>query len=124
MCGRYVARWSKEAFEQTFNVQPPLFESYNIAPTRYAPIVWQAQGQRETLEARWGLIPKWVDKPADFKANMFNARSETLADKASFKRPFRKQRCLVPASGFYEWVRRAKSKRWLLARKEESVELA
>ena len=104
MCGRYVARWSKETFEQTFNTQAPLFESYNIAPTRYAPIVWQPQGSRETLEARWGLIPKWVDKPADFKANVFNARAETLADKASFKRPFRKQRCLVPASGFYEWT--------------------
>lgn len=53
--------------------------------------------------ARWGLIPKWVDKPFEFKANMFNARAETLKEKASFKRPFRSQRCLVPVGEFYEW---------------------
>ena len=103
MCGRYTAKWDKQTFQETFNVQPPLFESYNLAPTQYAPVVWQPQGTREVLNARWGMIPRWVDKPADFKANMFNARAETLLEKASFKRPFKSQRCLVPASGFYEW---------------------
>lgn len=110
MCGRYVAKWSKEVFQETFNVQPPLFESYNIAPTQYAPIIWQPAGARETLDARWGLMPRWVKKPADFKASMFNARAETLADKASFRRPFKSQRCLVPASGFYEWKKVGGSK--------------
>ena len=104
MCGRYTASWSKEQFEKTFNVQPPLFgESYNIAPTTQAPIVRKFGDARETSVAKWGLIPKWVDKPLDFKANMFNARSETILEKASFKRPFKSQRCLVPVSGFYEW---------------------
>lgn len=105
MCGRYVANWSSELFENTFNVEAPLFESFNIAPTQYAPIVWQPQAyaQRETLQARWGLMPKWVKDPNDFKATMFNARAETLREKASFKRPFKSQRCIVPASGFFEW---------------------
>ena len=102
MCGRYTAKWEPVAFEKHFNVQPPLFESYNLAPTQHAPII-RFSDSREVLEARWGLIPRWVDKPFDFKANMFNARAETLLEKASFKRPFRSQRCLVPASGFYEW---------------------
>ena len=115
MCGRYTASWSKAQFEKTFNVQPPLFEgntfeSYNIAPTTQAPIVRLSKGKREASLAKWGLIPKWVDKPLDFKANMFNARSETILEKASFKRPFKSQRCLVPVSGFYEWRGKAGSK--------------
>ena len=48
-------------------------------------------------------VPKWVDRPLDFKASMFNARAETLQEKASFKRPFESQRCLVPIQGYYEW---------------------
>ena len=103
MCGRYALVQPSKAFENFFAVQAPLFESYNIAPSQYAPIIWQSAGKRETLNARWGLIPKWVDKPVDFKANLFNARAETLSDKASFKRPFKSQRCIIPASGFYEW---------------------
>ena len=103
MCGRYTAKWEPVAFEKHFNVQPPLFESYNLAPTQHAPIIRLEGGDREVLEAKWGLIPRWVDKPFDFKANLFNARAETLLEKASFKRPFRSQRCLVPVSGFYEW---------------------
>lgn len=105
MCGRYTVSFNKAAFEERFNVQPPLFESYNLAPTQDAPMLWAAQGQREVLNARWGLIPKWVKTPLDFKANLFNARAETILEKASFKRPMKNQRCLVPASGFYEWKR-------------------
>lgn len=105
MCGRYTAHFDKAAFAKTFNVQPPLFESYNLAPTQIAPILWERDGVREVLAARWGLIPPWVKDPAAFKANLFNARSETILEKASFKRPFKHQRCIVPASGFYEWKR-------------------
>ena len=126
MCGRYVVRFSKSAFEGTFNVQPPLFESYNLAPTQYAPILWAADGNREVLEARWGLIPKWVDRPFDFKANLFNARSETLLEKPSFKRPFKSQRCIVPTSGFYEWkkVGSAKQPYYIHPKDERPLALA
>lgn len=103
MCGRYTAHWEPVDFQKHFNVQPPLFESYNLAPTQNAPVVLEREGTRKALMARWGLIPKWVDKPFEFKANLFNARAETLSEKASFKRPFKSQRCLVPVSGFYEW---------------------
>ena len=110
MCGRYVAAWSKSSFEQTFDVAPPLFESYNIAPMQTAPIVYMGMGQRETMMTRWGLLPYWVKDPKDFKASLFNARAEGLREKASFKRPFRKSRCLIPASGFFEWKETANGK--------------
>ena len=103
MCGRYSASWEPTKFHETFGVQPPLFESFNVAPMQDAPIVRELGGEREALIARWSLLPKWVGKPADFKASMFNARAETLKEKASFKRPFKSQRCLVPVSGYFEW---------------------
>jgi putative SOS response-associated peptidase YedK len=110
MCGRYTASWENASFEKVFNVQAPLFESWNIAPTQYAPIVWQPSGSRETLNARWGLIPSWVNDPKAFKGNLFNARAETVNEKPSFKKPFKQQRCIVPASGFYEWKKLGKNK--------------
>jgi putative SOS response-associated peptidase YedK len=104
MCGRYTAFWERAAFEKTFNVQDPLFKHWNIAPTQFAPIVYQPGGARETLNARWGLIPSWVKNPDEFKGNLFNAKAETLHEKPSFKTPYKRQRCIVPASGFYEWT--------------------
>ena len=124
MCGRYTAKWDKQTFQEIFNVQPPLFESYNLAPTQYAPVVWQPTGEREVLSARWGLVPRWVDKPADFKASMFNARAETLTEKASFKRPFKSQRCLVPASGFYEWKKVGSDKQPFYIHREDDTPIA
>ncbi len=109
MCGRYTASWENASFEKTFNVQAPLFESWNIAPTHFAPIVYQPQGIRETLEARWGLIPGWVRTLADFKAASFNARVEGVSEKPTFKGAFKKrQRCIVPMRGFYEWQQPSK----------------
>jgi putative SOS response-associated peptidase YedK len=103
MCGRYTLIETGKLLADTFGVQSSIFESYNIAPTQYAPIVWQPALNREVLNARWGLMPRWVQKPADFKASLFNARADTIREKPSFKRPFASQRCIVPASGFYEW---------------------
>jgi len=111
MCGRYVVNWSKSLFESTFNVEAPLFESYNLAPTQYAPILYtSASGTRESMHSKWGLLPSWVKDPKAFKASMFNARAEGLTEKASFKKPFKKTRCIVPASGFFEWKKTENSK--------------
>ena len=123
MCGRYAAKWEPAEFENVFGVQPPLFESYNVAPTQYAPVVLR-RGEREVVFARWGLVPRWVDKPLDFRANLCNARAETLSEKASFKRPFKSQRCLVPASGFYEWRKVGAAKRPFYIRLEGAAPLA
>ena len=103
MCGRYAAAWEPTKFHETFGMQPPLFENYNVAPTANAPIIREQGGEREVMLARWALLPRWVSKPVDFTARTFNARRELLLEKASFKRPFESQRCLVPISGYYEW---------------------
>ncbi len=104
MCGRYTAHWSAAEFKETFAVQQPLdfTPSYNIAPTTQVVIVRQQEEAREATYARWGLIPSWVKDYKSFKP-LFNAKAETVHEKPSFKDSFKRKRCLVPASGFYEW---------------------
>lgn len=91
------------------DIDPPE-PAYNIAPTQYAPILrWtpEGEGDRATLQlapAMWGLVPSWWRKPLkEKKFSTFNARAEEAADKPVFRGAFRHRRCLVPASGFYEW---------------------
>lgn len=86
------------------------FESYNIAPSQQVPIILERDGERVLTPATWGLLPAWVKDPKSFKASMFNARAESLAEKASFRGPLRRKRALIPASGFYEWRREGSSK--------------
>ena len=103
MCGRYTTHWSEAKFKENFEVQQPLNFSpnYNIPPTTQVVIVKQEETRKATY-ARWGLIPHWLK---DYKSSkpLFNARAETVHEKPSFKDSFRRKRCLVPASGFYEW---------------------
>lgn len=79
---------------------------YNIAPTQPVLAVRQTAvaGPRELTFLHWGLIPSW-SKDAGMGARLINARSETVADKPSFRAAFRRRRCLIPADGFYEWQR-------------------
>lgn len=108
MCGRYSLTTAPEALRRLFdfvagsNLEP----RYNIAPTQPAPVVrMMAEGAaRELAMPRWGLIPSWA-KDASIGNRTINARSETVAEKPSFRSAFRQRRCLVPADGFYEWRR-------------------
>jgi putative SOS response-associated peptidase YedK len=75
---------------------------YNVAPTQQVPIVRLEDGRRRLAMVRWGLVPFWA-KDLNVGYKMINARAETVAEKPSFRTAFRKRRCLVPASGFYEW---------------------
>lgn len=104
MCGRYTLAHPPAELGPLFHVTPVAYEPrYNLAPTQDAPIVRRlADGNREMLMARWGLLPHWAD-PDTFKATLFNARSESAADKPSFRDALRTGRCLVPASSFFEW---------------------
>jgi len=105
MCGRYTLYSHEDDLASLFEVETyPLTERFNIAPTQDVPVIRQrADGSREMSAMRWGLVPHWVKDPASFKANLFNARSESAAEKPSFRDAMRKQRCILPASGFYEW---------------------
>ena len=84
---------------------------WNVAPTQPVPVI-RRDSKGPTLRAsllRWGLIPSWASDPT-IGARTINARSETAAGKPSFREPLRKQRCLIPADGFYEWRRSGKQK--------------
>src|SRR5690606_28338346 len=105
MCGRYTLYTHEDDLASLFEVITyPLTERFNVAPTQTVPIiVQQASGERVMTPARWGLIPHWVADPKTFKANLFNARSESAAEKPSFRDAMKARRCIVPATGFYEW---------------------
>ncbi len=75
---------------------------YNIAPTQPVVAVWEESGYRDARLARWGLVPRWVKDPRDFPL-IINARAETMAQKPAFRDALKHQRCVLPASGYYEW---------------------
>ncbi|MEF3273222.1 MAG: SOS response-associated peptidase [Chloroflexus sp.] len=103
MCGRYTLTVSSVQLAKRFAVAPlELQPRYNIAPTQPVIAVRHGQHGRELAWLRWGLIPSWA-KEASVGARMINARSETVLDKPAFRNAFRRRRCLLPASGFYEW---------------------
>jgi putative SOS response-associated peptidase YedK len=105
MCGRYAFFSPAEAVRRTFAVDemPALEPRYNISPTQDVPAVRaREEGRREMVMLHWGLVPKWAKDKANGN-RMINARSESLAEKPSFRDAFRKRRCLVAADGWYEW---------------------
>jgi putative SOS response-associated peptidase YedK len=108
MCGRFTRSTDKDDLQSRFGfINPrniPLSPRYNISPTQNSPTVVINQDQRELTLMRWGLIPSWA-KDASIGYKMINARGEMVAQKPSFKRPFKDRRCLVLADGFYEWKR-------------------
>ncbi|MCI0524862.1 MAG: SOS response-associated peptidase [Acidobacteria bacterium] len=109
MCGRYTLHHAPAEIGERFDVEvvpelaPPRF---NIAPTQIVPVIRQTDG-REMVGCKWGLVPSWAKDPA-IGNKMINARSETLASKPSFKNALAKRRCLIPADGFYEWLKAKK----------------
>jgi putative SOS response-associated peptidase YedK len=113
MCGRFNLRVTPEQLQQFFDLLQPMEVSprFNIAPTQTTVVCRQNQtGHRELVPLQWGLIPSWA-KEARLGASLINARGETVAEKPSFRSAFRKRRCLIPMSGFYEWRREGKMKR-------------
>lgn len=107
MCGSYSIV-PGDKFYQRFapvNRLVILKPNYNVKPGYMMPVI---TGNRLSL-MKWGLIPSWAKDPA-IGYKMINARSETIIEKPSFRKPFTKQRCLVPASGFYEWQKTGKEK--------------
>ena len=114
MCGRYTLFSDKETIEEHFRVQAEddqLFTpNYNVAPGSTMPVILIGKsGSREVGGLRWGLVPKWADS-VDTGYKMINARGETLDEKKSFKGPFLKKRCLIPANGFFEWKKTGNAK--------------
>lgn len=84
----------------TSNLQP----RYNICPTTDIDVVVRGDDARAVMPMRWGLVPSWWSKPLkEMRLATFNARAETVTEKPMFRDAFKKRRCLIPASGYYEW---------------------
>ena len=116
MCGRFTQRLSwAELHELMDLIGPPrnLRPRYNVAPSQDVAVVRATDGGRSLSILRWGLIPAWAKDPA-IGYRLINARSETVAEKPSFRSAYRRRRCLIPADGFYEWQRLGKIRQpWL-----------
>ena len=105
MCSRYFLDADGNIIAYTFNVpfQERIRKRFNIAPTQEAPVVRTARdGAREIAMLRWGLVPSWA-KELKFGTKAINARCEGIETKPSFRDAVRQRRCIVPATGFFEW---------------------
>ncbi len=102
MCGRFTLNLSSEDLQRLFALSeaPEWKPRWNLAPGQDLPTLVAAGDGLALEKAYWGLLPSWA-KPS--MRPMINARAETVAEKPSFRSAFRQRRCLVPASGFYEW---------------------
>ena len=126
MCGRYVNKNSKEEIIEFFGSEIEFDElnefkpSYNICPTQLAPILRVASGGMKLENMHWGLIPSW-SKDKKYASNLINARLETLNDKPSFKGLVKSHRCIVVASGYYEWVKTQNGKQPMYIHSNQSV---
>lgn len=106
MCGRYAATLPPEMMVELFRLlnridYPP---RYNIAPTQPIPVIWEQEARRTVQLVRWGFVPGWVKDPREFPL-LINARAEGLIDKPSFRDAIKRSRCVIPASGYYEWMK-------------------
>ncbi len=103
MCGRYVLVADPNIIQQSFNLDTIIefAPRYNIAPTQYVPVITNERPKALDLY-RWGLIPSWA-KDESIGNKMINARADGVAEKPSYRSAFKRRRCLVPATGFYEW---------------------
>jgi putative SOS response-associated peptidase YedK len=103
MCGRFALK-NPQALKAAFDLadMPELPPRYNIAPTQDIAIIRADTSGRHLSLAHWGLIPSWA-KSADSGYSTINARAETVDTKPSFRAPFKRHRCIIPADGFYEW---------------------
>lgn len=117
MCGRYARRSDKQKIAEHFRAQlnPPEMPmpdaDYNIAPTTFQPIIRQGKdsGQRKMILARWGLVPFFTKDLENVKGlSTINARAETITKAPTWREPFKKRRCIVPVSAFYEWPKAGK----------------
>ncbi len=112
MCGRFAITLPKEAMIDLFDLADAPIQSarYNVAPSQDITVIALAsEGVRKSVAMRWGFHPSWMKEPPGAKS-MINARAETAAEKPFFRDSWKKRRCLIPMSGFYEWQRQGSAK--------------
>lgn len=105
MCGRFTHLYTWAQLHKLMTLTSPPIElplRFNVAPMQMAPVVRAEDGGRALDMLRWGLVPSWA-KDEGIASSLINARAETVASKPAFRAAFKRRRCVVPASGFYEW---------------------
>ena len=113
MCGRFAQTPIVQAIfsRYTFIGEDPagVVPRFNIAPTQPVPVIFRDEEGDHLHPMRWGLVPHWSKEIGT--RPLFNARGETVAEKPSFRTAFKKRRCIVPATGFYEWKKEPGTKK-------------
>lgn len=112
MCGRFTIVTSHQVLEERFHFAADgldLVPNYNVAPRQPVLTIVREDGNVGRM-MKWGLIPSWASD-SSIANKMINARSETVAEKPSFRAALTKRRCLIPADGFYEWQKVGPNKR-------------
>jgi putative SOS response-associated peptidase YedK len=106
MCGRFTQRQPAAKIKKEFHVEevPEVEARYNIAPTQTVLGITADEDVRLAKLFKWGLIPSWAKDPA-IGSKLINARSETVTEKPAFREAFKRRRAIIPADGFYEWLR-------------------
>ncbi len=129
MCGRYAYLLPPEAMAELFKLlnrldnYPP---RYNIAPTQPVVVVAERMGQRTGELFRWGFVPGWVKDPREWPL-LINARAESMVEKPAFRDALRNTRCIVPATGYYEWQKGGDGSRrpyYITSRQSETMAFA
>ncbi|MEM7731379.1 MAG: SOS response-associated peptidase [Pseudomonadota bacterium] len=126
MCGRFAVTLPSDAMALLFAARPandlPDVPNFNVCPTNAVHVITSEDGARALRSFRWGFLPHWYKTPSDGPL-LINARAETIAEKPSFKAAARARRCLIPATGFYEWTKDEEGNRlpWYIRRKDERL---
>jgi putative SOS response-associated peptidase YedK len=116
MCGRFTvkATWAElvALYRLTMDAPPHnLRPRYNVCPTDPVDVVTAEEGKRGLIPMRWGLVPRWWSKPlTELRVATFNARAETVETKPVYRDAFKRTRCLIPMSGYFEWQATASGK--------------
>lgn len=123
MCGRFAITLPTDAMAQLFAAQPanalPAVPNYNVCPTNQVHVVRSGETGRQLVSMRWGFLPHWY-KAENAGPLLINARSETIAEKPAFRNASRQRRCLLIATGFYEWTKTSDGARlpWYICRQD------
>ncbi len=128
MCGRYAITLPPDAMAQLFAARPanalPAVPNFNVCPTTQVHVIRGGESGRNLVSMRWGFLPHWYKEETSGPL-LINARAETLAEKPAFRAACRERRCLIPATGFYEWTKDTAGNRlpWYIFR-EDSAPIA
>jgi putative SOS response-associated peptidase YedK len=128
MCGRFTRNYTWAQIHAMYRLTAPaaipnMQPSFNVCPTDPADVILPNEGKNELVQMRWGLVPYWWTKTLkeSMRLASFNARVETVTTKPFFREPFKRKRCLMPVSGYFEWQDTADGKQpWYFTARDGS----